>query len=293
MGNIWDSKLNKCKFGVDNDVENKFILTIYNEGQNTLEVKYMEYIDIDGDHNGENKMKMKYNSDTVKLDSVELNCKRVGSVMSPLNKYLIFFQEENGLIYYIDIKKDKIVDKIELNDKLQSTDYLYNCIQNTNDLIVKSLNSLYYIKFDKKSLKLSKFKLKEYETSDFIIFLYSNYLFVRDKSPNGNQLNFIDIFSLDAELLKNEEKLRDLVRLNNMTVDELCLSSDGSYLIFKTNNCELFVYLLSNMKKIGQLKLNDTFTNIVNYKNTISFKYGLRPETAKLWSVTIVNDQIL
>ena len=254
----WSSyeNINKCHF--DDFRSTILYITLFNSDKSCIVVIYIEYNDflkfsVDGENSGE---KYKQETYTINMSPVRLDHDKMKCIFSSFNKYLIFWQRGHSSIIYMDMFKDTLFIKKEMDHSLLNVVH----VPNKDDVIAQMNESIEYIKLNyiQQQAQLDVFQIKEYKTKEFNIKIDKEFFIVNIESEN-----FIEIFKLF--------ELQHLVFTNSHTLTNTngyCVSDDARYLVQRTFKNELVVVDFVNMKQVASLQLNDAF-----YQLTASNKY--------------------
>ena len=178
-------------------------------------------------------------------------------------------------LYYIDINKNEIIDKIECDNNFDNI----LCLEKSNDFIFTEFNSnsIYYIEYNCNSGKiLNKLKLKE-NCRDRVIekmeIKNDDYLIVKYRDNYGDSPHWMEIFMIN-EIKRSKKLINPLGRINK-NVSTFSITSNNKYLIIGIYMVKkIIVYKLNteNLIQFEDLELNEWIHEIESSGNYIFVK---------------------
>ena len=118
---------------------------------------------------------------------------------------------------------------------------------------------------------MNKTKSKEYETEKVNTRIENEYLFVDVRG-----LGYLEMYKIED--LKRDKQLNNptIIRIDKR-IKSWCLSIESKYLIIGTEEKELIVYKMDNLKEpFASIQLSEDIDKIISSEAYISIYYGYR-----------------
>ena len=208
---------------------------------------------------------VKFNSIVLNISSLQFNPQNVSDLLTSLDGILVLWEYENKFIYYVDIKANKVIGSVEMNEPMGMGKKVIS-LPNTNDLIVVNSNSIYYLQMTKNNellFTINKKLLKKYQSEDIWIKLNGAYLTINIFEEERFEICKIE------DSLKDKKELNHTISVNTNISENSVISTNQKYFIVETTRNQLIVYKLEKMKILGYLKFNASF-NVISSDDYIS-----------------------